>query len=356
MIALLLALILPVLQAQAPSRALSTRWHPTVSIESGLTNLAFVAVCPAASDSGGHFFAIDSAGNIAELAFQDRTWRVLGKTSVGERVVTGCAAAMKPDEVWSLVVGTESGKIIELRRGEMGWGRYEVTTAKTPLRGVRSSEPGRPGPSQIFVIDGAGTVSNWYVGASGKWNLKSVPAIDGGASHICFDYKSLGLIAITAGPKGIIGKFTQDTLGDWHGGAWDTMSSGCRDLAASADPTGQDICIFYSGKDGHLRYLFAGRKGDVISRLAAAEGAYQLIGKGDQRRFNEFFGMSGTEFCLFEYDPGLIEWVKVPIRSVPSKVVSTTFGPARGPTWHTAYVATVDGTIYEFERDGLENE
>lgn len=358
MLAILLALTLPILQTvPQQGRQLSTRWHPTVAIETGFSNLAFVAICPTVSDSGGHFFAVDSAGNVAELIFQDRKWQVAAKTIIGERVSSGCAAAMRDDETWSLIVGTESGKVIELRRGEMGWGRYEVTTVPTPVLAVRATEPARPGPSQLFVIDGNGEVQNWYVGASGRWNMKPLPTTEGGATHVVFDYKQTGLRAITAGPKGIIGRFTQDSLGNWSGAAWDTMSSGCRDLAASADPSMQDICVFYAGKDGHLRYLFAGRRDDVTSRILAAEGAYALIGKGDQRRYNEFFGMAGTEFCLFEYDTGQLEWVKVPIRSLPGQVVSAVFGPARARfAWHTMYVATANGTIYEFERDGLENE
>ncbi len=343
MFALLLALTLPVLQGQPITRQLSTRWHPTVAIETGLNNLAFVAICPTKSDSGGHFFAVDSSGNVAELAFVNRQWKILGRSSVGERVVTGCAAAMRPDEVWSLIVGTESGKVIEMRRGEMGWGRYEVTTAPRPPRVIRASEPARPGPSQLFVIDGNGATANWYVGASGRWNKKLLPAVEGGTTHVCFDYSSGGMRAITAGPKGVISRFVQDSMGEWSGGPWDTMSAGCLDMAASADPSMKDICVFYSGKDGHLRYLFSGRMDDVTSRLANAAGAYHLIGKGDQRRFNEFFGMSGNEFCLFEYDSGQLEWIKVPVRSIPSPVVSTVFGPARGATWHTIYVGSVDG-------------
>lgn len=145
-------------------------------------------------------------------------------------------------------------------------------------------------------------------------------------------------------------------MGDRSGVAWDTMSSPCRELAPSTDPTQKDIYLFYAGRDGHVRYLFSDRRDDVTSRLACAEGAYHLIGKGDQRRFNELFGMVGNEFRLFEYDAGQLQWVGVPIRSVPSTVVSTVFDPARGRTFHTIYVATIDGKIYEIERDRLENE
>lgn len=359
MFALLLALTLPlpILQGQPITRQLSTRWHPTVAIETGLNNLAFIDICPATSDSSGRFFAGDSAGSIVELAYVNRQWKVLDTISVGERVVAGCAAAMRPDEVWSLIVATESGKVIEMRRGIMGWGYYVVTTVPAGIRTIRATEPARPGPSQLFVIDVKGAVSNWYVGASGRWNQKSLPSVSGGSTHICFDYSTMGLTAVTAGLTGVIYRFAQDSMGDWSGVAWDTLSSGCRDLAAMADPSMKDICIVYAGLDGHLRYLFFGRKDDVTSRLANAEGAYQMIGKGDQRRYNEFFGMARDEFCLFEYDPGMQDWIKVSMRSIPSKVVATAFGPARASfAWHTIYVATVNGTIYEFERDGLENE
>lgn len=356
MFALLLALTLPILQAQPVTRELSSRWHSTVTIESGLSKLAFVAICPNQNPNGGHFVAVDSAGNVVELGFVNREWKILGKTPVGENVVAGCAAAMRPDEIWSLIVGTESGKIIEMRRGEMGWGRYEVTTAKTPIRSILASEPGRPGPSQIFVVDGEREITNWYVGGSGRWIPKPLPSVFGGHTDVCFDYTRSGLCAVTAGEKGVVHKFIQDSLGDWDGTVWATLSSPCLDLAASADPSMKDICIFYAGKDGHVRYMFDGRKDDVTSRLESAQGANHLIGKGDQRRFNEFFGMAGNEYCIFEYDPGQLMWVKVPVRSIPGNVVCTIFGPARGPTWHTMYAATVDGKIYEFERDGLENE
>ena len=163
MFALLLALTLPILQGQPITRQLSTRWHPTVAIETGLNNLAFIAICPTKDEAGGHFFAGDSAGNITELAFVNRQWQVLDTMSIGERVVTGCAAAMRPDEMWSLIIGTESGKVIELRRGIMGWGHFVVTTVPAPPKAIRATEPARPGPSQVFVIDAKGEVSNWYV-------------------------------------------------------------------------------------------------------------------------------------------------------------------------------------------------
>ncbi len=356
MLAWLLAFTLPILQAQPTTRTLSTRWHPMPPIQTGLPKLAVLAICPSSDDSDGHFFAIDSSGKVIELGFVNREWKTLDSTSVGESVIAGCAAAVRPDEIWSIIVGTKSGKIIELKRGTMGWGRHEVTTVPVPIRGIKASEPGRPGPSQLLIIDGEGEITNWYVGASGRWNTKHLPSVEGGHTHVCIDYPREGLCAITAGPKGVIHKFIQDSLGNWDGQLWNTLSSGCRDMAASADPSMKDICFFYAGEDGHLRYMFDGRKDDVTSRLDCAKDAIHLIGKGDQRRFNEFFGMVGNQFCLFEYDPGQLAWVKVPMGTIPSTVAATIFGPARGATWHTMYVGTVDGRIYEFERDGLENE
>lgn len=356
MLAWFLALILPLLQIQPTTRALSSRWHQMPPIQTGLAKLSFLAICPSDDKSDGHLFAVDSSGAVVELGFINREWTILDSTSIGEAVVTGCAAALRPDQGWSIIVGTKSGRIVELRRSTMGWGRHEVGTVPTPIRGIEASEPMRPGPSQLFVIDGEGEITNLYVGASGRWNGKPLPAVEGGHTHLCLDYPREGLCAITAGPRGVIHKFIQDSLGNWSGPMWASLSSGCRDLAASADPSMKDICFFYAGEDGHLRYMFDGRKDDVTSRLACAEDAIHLIGKGDQRRFNEFFGMVGNQFCLFEYDPGLLEWVKVPMGTIPSTVVSTIFGPARGATWHTMYVGTVDGRLYEFERDGLENE
>ncbi|MEW5702367.1 MAG: hypothetical protein AB1792_09080, partial [Candidatus Zixiibacteriota bacterium] len=128
------------------------------------------------------------------------------------------------------------------------------------------------------------------------------------------------------------------------------------DMASSADPTQRDIVVFYSGADGIFRYLFYGRMEDETSRLPVADGTVHLIGKGDQRRFNEFFAVSGPEFCMFEFNKTAYDWVKEKIIDIPGTVVSTTFGPGRGTTFHRMYVGTVDGTIYEIVREGLENE
>jgi hypothetical protein len=93
---LLLALLLPMQQpgpaGQPITTQLSTRWHSTVAIETGLSKLAFVAILPTSTDTAGHFFAVDSSGNIAELDYVDRQWKVRDRFSVGEPVVTGCAA------------------------------------------------------------------------------------------------------------------------------------------------------------------------------------------------------------------------------------------------------------------------
>ena len=42
------------------------------------------------------------------------------------------------------------------------------------------------------------------------------------------------------------------------------------------------------------------------------------------------------------------------IGEIDGTVVSTTFGPARGGHWSSAYVATREGKVYEFNRDNLD--
>jgi hypothetical protein len=351
-------ILLALAQAATPSTKtveLSTRWHPAGTIETGLRNVASVMIMPVAPDSGGNLFVVDSSGDIAELRYDQGRWGVLGTRSVGEPIISATVAAMRVDPDWSIIVGTRTGRLLELQHGLMGWSHHVIDSLKPPLRAVAATEPARPGPSQVFAIDADGKVMNYYVGASGRWISLPVPPTDGGATHICFDYHKDGLLAVTAGPKGIVHKFIQDSLGVWSGGAWDTLSAPCLDLAMSADPTQRDICIYYSGTDGQLRYLFSGRMNDVTSRLPVAGGTHHLIGKGDQRRFAEFFGMHGAEFNLYEFSSDANNWVEVPIGEVDGTVVSTTFGPARGGHWCSAYAATREGKIFEFVRDGLDN-
>ncbi len=354
MFALILFALAQIQPGPPKAIALSTRWHPANTIETGLHNVASVTIMPEAPDSSGNLFVIDSTGDFVELRCEQGQWRVLQTRSVGEPIVSACAAAMRPEPVWSMIVGTRTGRLLELQHGLMGWSHHAIDSLKPPLRVVTATEPGRPGPSQVFAIDADGVVTDYYVGPSGRWNSMTLPPTDGGATHICFDPRATALMAITAGPKGIIHKFSQDTLGLWSGGPWDTLSSPCLDLAVSADPTMKDICLYYSGRDGELRYLFAGRMNDVTSRLPVAGGAHHLIGKGDQRRFAEFFGVTGIEFSLFEYNSDAQNWIAVPIAEIPGTVVSTTFGPARGGHWCSAYVATRDGKVYEFNRDDLD--
>jgi hypothetical protein len=118
----------------------------------------------------------------------------------------------------------------------------------------------------------------------------------------------------------------------------------------------RDMAFFYSGEDGYLRYLFLGSTIDTLSRLVVGGGATHLIGKGDQRRFNEFFGMRKGTFSLFEYDAVLLDWQEIPITKIEGTTVATCFGPGRGELLHQIYVVTLEGRAYEFVRGPYEGE
>jgi len=356
MLSLALLLLLPLAQVQPIVKEFSTHWHPADTIRTGLDRLVEVVICPSQDTQGGHLLAVDSSGKIAELRYADRKWTVERVFPVGEAVTCATTGAPRPDGVWTLYVGTKSGRVIEVSRGPVGWTKREIIAVSPPIRNLAATEPDRPGPSQLFVIDGKALVTNLRVATAGSWYSTTLPPTEGGAGKICFDYRRTGLVAVTAGPKGVIYKFLQDSVGQWSGGPWATLSGPVMDMAASADPTARDIVVFYSGQDGIFRYLFYGRMEDEKSRLPIANGTVHLIGKGDQRRFNEFFAMSGREFCMFEYSTKAEDWVKESIASLPGTVVSTTFGPGRGSNYHQMYAAMLDGTVYEIVREGLEEE
>lgn len=89
-------------------------------------------------------------------------------TTIGERMIGGWTAALCPDQIWSLIADTTSGKVIEMRLGTMGWGRYEVTMGPGPIRAIRAFDLGFPGPPPLFNIDGKGETTNWFIGSSGR--------------------------------------------------------------------------------------------------------------------------------------------------------------------------------------------
>src|SRR3990170_4606135 len=80
---------------------------------------------------------------------------------------------------------------------------------------------------------------------------------------------------------------------------------------ASAAPSARDIAVFYEGTDGLFRYLFLGFTDDKKARVPIADGITHIVGVGSQRRFNEFFAVSGDEFCMFEYSFEAKGWQKV---------------------------------------------
>ena len=95
---------------------------------------------------------------------------------------------------------------------------------------------------------------------------------------------------------------------------------------------------------------------DEKARVQIASATDNLIGKGAQRRFNEFFAMSAGEFCLFEFNFTTREWDRIPMERIPAAVVSTTFGPGRGEKLHQVYLATINGQVHEYVRQELEPE
>jgi hypothetical protein len=89
---------------------------------------------------------------------------------------------------------------------------------------------------------------------------------------------------------------------------------------------------------------------DERARIPVAAGVTHILGKGPQRRFNEFFAMSADEFCLFEFNYDTHKWDRIPMGPVTSPAVSSAFGPGRNEKLHQIYLATIDGKIYEWTR------
>lgn len=343
-------------QQVAPYRELSIRWDAVGTIESGLDHPLAVLICPTESPVGGNLIVVDSSGLIAEIRYGVLGWVPVRTFAVGEAVTAACAGAPHLDRVWRVYVGTASGKVLEFSRGSVGWMRAEIREVPAPIVNMQASDPGREGISQLFVIDGNGRVFNFWVSEEDEWIPRLFPEIDGGATEVCFDYHRMGLRSMLAGPKGVIYKFVQDSVGRWSGEPWATMPAGVLDMAGSADPTMQDVALFYSGVDGVFRYLFHNFKVDEKARVPIAAGVTHIIGKGDQRRFNEFFAMSVDEFCLFEFNYDTRRWDKIVMKTISSPVVSTAFGPGRGETLHQVYAVSADGMIHEFVRQELEQE
>ena len=363
MFKLALALFWPLLQLApqtspkvAEYKELSSRWDAAGVIETGLSQTAAVVACPADAPDAGQLIIADSSGQIVEMRYGSDGWTKVRSFGIGEPITVACAGAPHFDRMWRLYVGTQSGKVLELTRATLGWTTREVRTIVAPVKEIEASDPGQNSISQLFVIDGDGRVLNLWLTEADEWVTRLLPEIDGGATEVCYDIGKSGLTAILAGPKGTIHKFQQDSTGNWAGGPWTTMPAGPQDMAASADPTMKDIAVYYSGSDGIFRYLFYDYTNDEKARVPIAEAANHLIGKGAQRRFNEFFAMSAGDFCLFEFNFSSREWDRIPLEKIPTTVVSQVFGPGRGEGVHQVYVATIDGKIHEYVRQELEPE
>jgi hypothetical protein len=363
MFKLAIALFWPLLQLApqsaprvAPYVELSKRWDPAGVFETGLSRTAAVVVCPTVIEGAGSVIVADSAGQIVEMRFEPDGWTKVRTFAIGEPLTGVCAGAPHLDRIWRVYIGTKSGRVLELSRTSMGWSTNEVRTVVAPVTNIQASDPGPNGISQLFVIDGDGRTLNLWLTEADVWVTRLLPEIDGGATEVCFDIDKSGLTSILASPSGTIYKFRQDSTGNWGGGPWTTMPAGPLDMVSSADPTGRDIAVYYSGSDGVFRYLFYDYKEDEKARVGIADATTNLIGKGSQRRFNEFFGINGGNFYLFEFNFATREWDRIPIEGIPATVVSVVFGPGRGAAMHQIYVARIDGKIHEYVRQELKPE
>jgi hypothetical protein len=335
---------------QSSYKELSTRWNYAGSFDTGLDKTLAVVVCLASTPGAGNVIVIDSTGQIVEMRYEPSGWKRVRQFAVGERVAAACSGAPHQDRIWRLYIGTVSGRVLEYTRGTMGWLRQTIKEVPPPIVNLVASDPGTSSISQLFVFDGTGSVSNLWVSDADDWITRPIPDIDGGATEISFDYDETTLQILVAGPAGTIYKYVQDSTGHWSGGEWASMPAGPLDMAGSADPSLKDMAVFYSGDDGIFRFLFYGYLTDEKARVPIAAGVTHLIGKGPQRRFNEFFGMVAGEFCLFEFNFTSRRWDKIPMKTFDVPVVSTTMDYGRGERLAQVYVACVDGTIHEFTR------
>jgi len=367
MFTLALALFWPLLQMgggmkqippntpKAPYKEISSRWDAPGVIETGLSKIAFVCVCPSDAPDAGQLIVADSTGQLVEMRYGDDSgWTKVRSFGVGQPITAACAGAPHLDRQWRMYVGTRSGKIIELTRGDLGWTTAEVREIIGPVKQIIATAPGNVWVSQLFAIDADGRVVNLWLSADDQWVTRLIPEVDGGAAEVCFDIDGNGVIAIVGGANGSIYKFLQDSTGHWDGDVWAKMPTGPLDMASSADPTHADIAVYYSGNDGIFRYLFKGTTNDEKARIPIAGAVTNLIGKGDQRRFNEFYGVSAGDFCNFEFNYTTRQWDRIAMAHMPTRVVSTTFGPGREEPLHQIFVATADGKIYEFTRGYVE--
>lgn len=340
-----------------PYVELSSRWDNAPIIETGLTHLLAVAVCPGSDSTASHLVAIDSTGEIAEFEFDGTSWHKSRGFSMHQPITAACAGMPEHDRIWRLYLGTRSGHVVELTRGDLGWTANEFYQVQGPVAAIYANKPGYYGVSQMFVIDAKGHVTNLWIAVDGKtWIPRDMPDLPGRTVNLCFDYGRLGVQTVAADDAGHIYKFTQDSLGYWTGTEWANLPAGPLDMAPSADPSGKDVAVYYSGADGVFRYLFENHKTDDVSRIPIAAGTTHMLGKDDQLRFNEFFGLDGVEYCLFEFNFETRVWDRIPMKKISEPITSVTFGPARDGHLCQIFVGTANGQIHEFVRQKLKTD
>lgn len=358
---LALFLFWPLLQGNPQYIELSKFWKIGVTIETGMAQPLAVLTCPSTdSISAGWLVAADSSGKLAEIHSDGTSWSIVRSFSAGTPLVCICSGAPLPDMEFRLYGGTKTGQIIEVSRGAMGWSKREILQLPGPIRALYATEAGGGGVvSVLLAIDGNGQIhqlvppfdaANKSGGGPGRWTTQSLPDLPGGASFITAHKYGERLWSAAAGPSGDIYRYYRDTLGQWSGSSWAKMPVGPKSFAAASDPSFKDIAIYYSGIDRRFRFLFLGFTDDKKARVPAADGITNVIGVGSQRRFNEFFGISGNEFCMFEFNFDDKAWHKVPISEVDLPVVSTTFGHGFNDVAAQMYVLGANGKIREYVR------
>ncbi|MBD3298567.1 MAG: hypothetical protein GF341_07935 [candidate division Zixibacteria bacterium] len=342
---------------EAEYTELNPRWeYAGVVLESSLGSLAGVVACPGETVDENLLVAVDSSGTVTELRYVGDAWETVRTFAIGHPVCCVSAGAPQHDRKWRVYVGSLDGQVTELTRTKLGWTTNPVVTLDHPVLAIHTTNPGKKGISQLFVIDKAGHATNLWIGMNQDWQTRPIPDIDGGITDLVYSMERTGLNIIVAGPSGTLHQLVQDTMGFWSGDEWAAMAGGVLDMAASADPTMKDMAVYYSGDDGHFRYLFFDHKSDEASRVPVAGGASHLIGKQSSLRYNEFMGLSRDEYCQFEFNFTTREWDRVPLYRVGQDLVSVHFGQARPGHPYQFYVVTADGLIHEFVRQEMPEE
>jgi len=351
----------PILQGTPVYTELSKFWNRGETIETGLAHPIGAVVCPSPDSSAGWLVAADSSGKMMELRYDGVRWSVVRTFPAGAPLVTLCSGAAYPDMEFRLYAGTKAGQVLEISRGTIGWSKREIVQLPGPIKAVVATDAAAGGVvSRIFAIDGDGKVAYLLpppgdkaspsAPGSGRWSAQFLPEMPGGASQLATNMYKASSWVVAAGPTGLVYRYIQDSLGQWSSAAWTKMAAGAKCMAPSADPSMRDVAVYYSGTDGLFRYLFYGYTDDMKARVPVADGITNLIGAGNQRRFNEFFGVTGDEFSMFEFDFEDKAWHKVPIGKIDPPAVSATFGYGRNEPIGQMYVTCANGKVYEFVR------